>query len=197
MSADTPQATNPQARRPCLPQPQPCKLPAAVTQNRKETWARLMRLCLRFRRFRNLFTIRPQVRNERTRALWGLANPRRVTRAVCGLRAVQPRLFAPHGQLMNRLHALPRAAGQGRRIGRKVWPPLGQPLKPIKCDAQRSFEAGARTSYRKARFRLAAPASCKQARKRAGSFVLTEVLIRTTRLQRMSGALACIESQAS
>ena len=49
----------------------------------------------------------------------------------------------------------------------------------------------------KARFRLAAPASCKQARKRAGSFVLTEVLIRTTRLQRMSGALACVESQAS
>lgn len=39
MSADTPQATNPQARRPCPPQPQPCALLAAVTQNRKETWA--------------------------------------------------------------------------------------------------------------------------------------------------------------
>lgn len=29
----------PQARRPCPPQPQPCALLAAVTQNRKETWA--------------------------------------------------------------------------------------------------------------------------------------------------------------
>ena len=98
-------------------------------------------------------------------------------------------------------HEQAPCAAEGRWAGPPHWlkslAPLGQPLKPIKCDAQRSFEAGARTSYRKARFRLAAPASCRQARKRAGSFVLTEVLIRTTRLQRMSGALACVESQAS
>lgn len=130
MSADTPQATNPTSTA-AMPAAAPAMRAACGRHSKLERnlGAAEMRLCLRFRRFRNLFTIRPQVRNERTRALWGLANPRRVTRAVCGLRAVQPRPFAPHGQLMNRLHALPGAAGQRRRIGRKVWPPLAAQLR--------------------------------------------------------------------